>query len=191
LMVFTMLCGSVGINSEGITVNVVFADSSSSAGEESDSIYNIDADELKADYQKAISALNESKFKYEAAKNLYEEGAISKEEYIRAENAYKNDMITVNSLNVADKVNIKSPIAGTVTRVNVNIGRYANDTENNEPMFVVEDLQKLKMDVGISEYDISKIQVGQKVTITAEVLGNDSVEEIGEKKEIYIGNTTD
>jgi hypothetical protein len=44
LMVFTMLCGSVGINSEGITVNVVFADSSSSAGEESDSIYNIDAD---------------------------------------------------------------------------------------------------------------------------------------------------
>jgi HlyD family secretion protein len=117
----------------------------------------LDADELKADYQKAISALNESKFKYEAAKNLYEEGAISKEEYIRAENAYKNDMITVNSLNVADKVNIKSPIAGTVTRVNVNIGRYANDTENNEPMFVVEDLQKLKMDVGISEYDISKI----------------------------------
>ena len=108
----------------------------------------------------------------------YEEGAISKEEYIRAENAYKNDMITVNSLNVADKVNIKSPIAGTVTRVNVNIGRYANDTENNEPMFVVEDLQKLKMDVGISEYDISKIQVGQKVTITAEVLGNDSVEGI-------------
>ena len=138
----------------------------------------LDADELKADYQKAISALNESKFKYEAAKNLYEEGAISKEEYIRAENAYKNDMITVNSLNVADKVNIKSPIAGTVTRVNVNIGRYANDTENNEPMFVVEDLQKLKMDVGISEYDISKIQVGQKVTITAEVLGNDSVEGI-------------
>lgn len=136
----------------------------------------LDAEELKSDYQKALSSLNESKFKYEAAKNLYEEGAISKEEFIRAENAYKNDMITVDSLNVADKVNIKSPIDGTVTRVNVNIGRYANDTENNEPMFVVEDLQKLKMDVGISEYDISKIKVGQKVTITAEVLGNDSVE---------------
>jgi multidrug efflux pump subunit AcrA (membrane-fusion protein) len=40
----------------------------------------------------------------------------------------------------------------------------------------VEDLENLKMDVRISEYDISKIQVGQKVTITAEVLGGDSVE---------------
>lgn len=138
----------------------------------------LNADELKDDYQKATTALNESKFRYEAAKRLYDEGAISKEEYFRAENAYKNDKITVNSLNVADKVNIKSPIAGTVTRVNVNIGRYANDTENNAPMFVVEDLQKLKMDVGISEYDISKIQVGQKVTITAEVLGNASVKGI-------------
>jgi multidrug resistance efflux pump len=45
-------------------------------------------------------------------------------------------------------------------------------------MFVVEDLQNLKMNVKISEYDISKIQVGQKVTITAEVLGDDSVQGI-------------
>jgi RND family efflux transporter MFP subunit len=82
----------------------------------------------------------------------------------------------VDSLNINDKINIKSPITGTVTRVNVNIGRYANDTENAEPMFVVEDLQNLKMDVRISEYDISKIQVGQKVTITADVLGDDKVE---------------
>ncbi len=136
----------------------------------------LDSEELQDDYQKAASALNESRFKYEAAKSLYEEGAISKEEFIRAENAYKSDRITVDSLNVADKVNIKSPIDGTVTRVNVNIGRYANDTDNNAPMFVVEDLQNLKMDVRISEYDISKIKVGQKVTITAEVLGKESTE---------------
>jgi len=120
--------------------------------------------------------LRESKFNYDASKNLYEQGAISKEAYLRAQSQYENDRITMDSFNIADKVNIKSPIAGTVTRVNVNIGRYANDTENAEPMFVVEDLQNLKMDVRISEYDISKIQVGQKVTITAEVLGENSVE---------------
>lgn len=136
----------------------------------------LDSEDLQDDYQKAATALKESKFNYEASKNLYEQGAISKEAYLRAQSQYENDRITLDSFNIADKVNIKSPIDGTVTRVNVNIGRYANDTENAEPMFVVEDLQNLKMDVRISEYDISKIQVGQKVSITAEVLGNDSVE---------------
>ena len=136
----------------------------------------LDSEDLQDDYQKSLSELKQSKFNYEASKNLYEEGAISKEDYIRAENQYENDRITVDSYNIQDKVNIKSPISGTVTRVNVNIGRYANDTENSEPMFVVEDLQNLEMNVKVSEYDISKIKVGQKVTITAEVLGNQSVE---------------
>jgi RND family efflux transporter, MFP subunit len=136
----------------------------------------LDSKELQDDYQKALTSLKNSQFNYESSKNLYEEGAISKEEYLKAESEYQNDKLTVDSLNITDKVNIKSPIAGTVTRVNVNIGRYANDTENSEPMFVVEDLQNLKMDVRISEFDISKIQVGQKVIITAEVLGEDSVD---------------
>ena len=135
----------------------------------------LDSDDLQDDYHKSLSALSESKFNFEAAKSLYSEGAISKEEYIKAESQYESDRITVDAYDISDKVNIKSPIAGTVTRVNVNIGRYANDTENSEPMFVVEDLQNLKMDVKISEYDISKIKVGQNVTITAEVLGEDSV----------------
>jgi len=136
----------------------------------------LDSEDLQDDYQKAATSLKESKFNYEASKKLYEEGAISKEELLKAESLYETDRLSVDSLNIADKVNIKSPIAGTVTRVNVNIGRYANDTENSEPMFVVEDLQNLKMDVRISEYDISKIKLGQKVTITAEVLGDKSVE---------------
>ncbi len=135
----------------------------------------LDSDDLQDDYHKSLSALSESKFNFEAAKSLYSEGAISKEEYIKAESQYESDRITVDAYDISDKVNIKSPIAGTVTRVNVNIGRYANDTEDSEPMFVVEDLQHLKMDVKISEYDISKIKVGQNVTITAEVLGEDSV----------------
>jgi RND family efflux transporter MFP subunit len=136
----------------------------------------LDSEDLQDDYQKAANALADSKFNYEASKELYEEGAISKEAYLQAQSKYENDRITLESFKIADKVNIKSPIAGTVTRVNVNIGRYANDTENSEPMFVVEDLENLKMNVRISEYDIRKIEVGQKAVITAEVLGKDSVE---------------
>ncbi len=136
----------------------------------------LDGEALQDEYRKASKALEESRFNYEASKRLYEEGAISQADYIRAKNAYENDQITVSSFDIAEKTNIKSPISGTVTRVNVNLGRYANDTEDNKPMFVVEDLEQLKMDVKISEYDISKIKAGQTVTITADVLGKESVE---------------
>lgn len=135
----------------------------------------LDGETLQNDYNKALQTLESSKFKYDASKLLFEEGAISKEEYLRAETAYENDKITLNSFKIAEKTRIKSPIDGTVTRVNVNLGRYASDTENKAPMFVIEDLDNLKMNVRVSEYDISKIKLGQKVKITAEVLGKESV----------------
>ena len=135
----------------------------------------LDGEALQDEYRKAVKALEESRFNYEASKRLYEEGAISQAEYIRAKNAYENDQITVNSFDISEKTNIRSPIDGTVTRVNVSLGRYANDTEDNKPMFVIEDLDQLKMDVKVSEYDIGKIKVGQTVTITADVLGKDRV----------------
>lgn len=72
-----------------------------------------------------------------------------------------------------EKVFIKSPIDGTVTRVNVNLGRYAKDTENEKAMFVVENLNKLQMKVSISEYDIGKVHIGQEVEIYSDVLRND------------------
>ena len=135
----------------------------------------LDTKDLQREYQKAAKTLADSKFAYDSAKQLYGQGAISEKEYINAKNAYEGDLISLQSYDVSDKTNIKSPIAGTVTRVNVSIGQYANTLKDSEPMFVVEDLANLKMNVKISEYDISKIKVGQKVTITAEMLGNQSV----------------
>ena len=72
-----------------------------------------------------------------------------------------------------EKVYIKSPIDGTVTRVNVNLGRYAKDTENEKSMFVVENLNKLQMKVSVSEYDIGKIKIGQEVEIFSDVAGDE------------------
>lgn len=131
----------------------------------------LDGESMADDYRKALKALEESQYNYESAELLYEEGAISKTEYIRAKSTYENDKITVSSFDIAGKTTVRSPISGTVTRVNVSLGRYAKDTEGNKPMFVVEDLEHLTMKVKISEHDISKIKLGQSVTISADVLG--------------------
>ena len=73
---------------------------------------------------------------------------------------------------------IKSSIDGTITRVNTNIGRFADDTETQKPMFVIENIDNLQMKGNISEYDISKIKEGQKVTISASILGDKTIEGI-------------
>ncbi len=72
---------------------------------------------------------------------------------------------------------IKSSIDGTVTRVNAKVGRFADEVGNtdNVPMFTIENIDVLKMDVDVSEYDIGKVAVGQNVTIGADILGDKTV----------------
>lgn len=73
---------------------------------------------------------------------------------------------------------IKSTIEGTVTRVNSNVGRFADEIDNDKPIFVIENIDTLKMDVEVSEYDIDKLAVGQKVKISADILKGETVEGI-------------
>lgn len=70
---------------------------------------------------------------------------------------------------------IKSPIDGTITRVNIKRGRFADETDNDKPMFVVENINALQMKVLVSEYDIARIQVGQSVKISADILQGEEV----------------
>lgn len=90
---------------------------------------------------------------------------------------------------------IRSMIDGTVTRVNTKVGRFADDTEDEKPMFVIENIDKLQMKVLVNETDIAKVQIGQKVDITADILDGEIVEGVvsrisptGESKD---GNSND
>ncbi|MBN7773321.1 efflux RND transporter periplasmic adaptor subunit [Clostridium aminobutyricum] len=134
----------------------------------------LDDGSTQEQYNKAKIDLSELKRQYDLAKSLYEQGAKPQEEYLKAKADYESASAMMSSYDLTKK-NITSPINGTVTRVNVTVGSNANDTENNEPMFIIEDLKNLQLKVNISEYDISKIKVGQEVGITAEMLGDQSV----------------
>ncbi len=141
----------------------------------------LDGKDLQADYNKAVNLMEQSKYQYEAAQTLYAEGAISYEELQRKKVAYENDVINVNTYSKMDQTYIKSPITGTVTRINTSLGRAANDTKDKAPMFVIEDLDNLKMQVKVSEYDITQIKEGQSVEVTAEVLNGQIVNGIVSK----------
>ena len=75
-----------------------------------------------------------------------------------------------------EETNIKSPISGTVVRVNVKVGRFADTTDNDKPMFEIDNLDVLEMKIKVSEYSIGKVQLGQKATIRADILNGETVE---------------
>ena len=71
---------------------------------------------------------------------------------------------------------IKSSIDGTVVRVNSKVGQFADKVEDDKPMFSIENLEQLELEIKVSEYSIGKVQVGQKAVITADILDGASVE---------------
>ena len=69
-----------------------------------------------------------------------------------------------------------APIAGTVVRVNGKVGQFADDLENNQPIFTIENLETLELELKISEYSIGQVEVGQRATITADIMGDASAQ---------------
>ncbi len=154
-------------------------------------------------YEQAVQALQTAQNAAERTAALFEVGGVSAEEQEQAQSALAEAQAAIKGFSVKDgKVQgsaselksietarnalvrkqealsdgkIISPIDGTVTRVNINVGRFADETDDNKPMFVVENLQQLQMKVNVSEYDIADIQAGQKAEITADVLKGQTV----------------
>ncbi len=137
----------------------------------------LDADDLKDEYSKAQISYSEAKRNYDNAKLLYEEGASPRTDYLAAKAAYDTARLTLDSINLTENANVTSPISGTVTRVNATVGKMANggNSGSSEPLFVIENIDKLQMKVRVSEYDISRIRVGQTAEISAEVLGDQTI----------------
>lgn len=74
-----------------------------------------------------------------------------------------------------ENTRVTSPIAGTVVRVNCKVGRFADKTDDDKPMFIIENLDVLEMKINVSEYSIGKVQIGQPVEISADILNGEAV----------------
>ncbi len=150
----------------------------------------LDTSSINDQYKIRQVELDDARRTYENAKTLYEGGAMSKTDFDKAETDYKTAQLNLSASDTSEKGVVKSPISGTVTRVNCTVGRIAGDTNAKEAMFVIENVENLKMEVKVEESDISTVKVGQAVEISADVLGKETVKgtvshiaPTGEKKE--------
>ena len=109
----------------------------------------------------------------------------------QVENARLNLQSAQLSANTAsdsvDDYNITSPIAGTVIEKNFKAGDKV-DGASSGTLAVIYDLSFLELELAVDELDIGKVEVGQRVEITADALEGQTFEGVVDR--ISISGTT-
>ena len=109
--------------------------------------------------------IQNDEIEYKRLKALYEEGGVSQSDFETAELGYK--VRKTNYQNLLENTILRSPITGFVTARNFDQGDMFS---MSAPLFTVQQVVPVKLLVGISESEYTKVKRGQTVTIKADAL---------------------
>lgn len=166
--------------------------------------YNENIKNTQHEYEKAVQDYQTARLNYDRNQVLYQAGDISSSDMETFSNALRDAERQRATFNVEggralpdksyelrvqsaqfeldqkkknlEDAEVKSPITGTVVRVNTKVGQFADRPEDDSPMFIIENLDNLEMEIAVSEYSIAAVEVGQKAEISADILGGAAVE---------------
>ena len=120
-------------------------------------------DRLQLD-QLALQIQNDDA-EYARIKSLYEEGGLSRSDFEAAELGYK--VRKSNYQNVEENTILRSPVTGYVTARNFDVGDMF---AMSAPLFTVQQVVPVKLLVGISESEYTKVKKGDTVTLTVDAI---------------------
>jgi len=98
-------------------------------------------------------------------RDLYKEGGVSQSDYEQLELSYKVSKSTYD--NLVENTILRSPITGVVTARNYDRGDMYGMAS---PIFVVQQITPVKILVGISEKDYTRIHRGDKVSLSVDAI---------------------
>ena len=113
--------------------------------------------------QSKLSMANDS-LEYSRIKKLYEQGGVSKSDFDAMELKY--NVTRSQYQNLLENTILRSPVSGVITARNYDQG----DMYSGSPIYVVEQITPVKLYVGISEMDYTKVKKNDTVTLTADAL---------------------
>lgn len=133
--------------------------------------------QLQQDYLTAKSKLEFVELDFNRQKTLNETKSVSDKIYQQAKTDYESQKILVKALaeklrligispenlnesNISRMIQVTSPINGYVTKVNVNIGKYVNPSDE---IFELIDPSDLHVRLTIFENDAANLSIGQKL----------------------------
>ena len=117
----------------------------------------------KVQLQQAQLQLHNAEVELARLKALYEAGGLSKSDLDAIELQYNVAKTQVD--NLIENTTLLSPIDGVITARNYDAGDMYSMAA---PIFTVEQIKPVKLLVGISESDYSKVKKGDKVTVKAD-----------------------
>ena len=109
--------------------------------------------------------IQNDEIEYARLKGLYEEGGVSQSDFEAAELGYKVRKTNYN--NLLENTILRSPINGFVTARNFDVGDMFT---MSAPLFTVQQVVPVKLLVGISENEYTKVKKGDTVSITVDAL---------------------
>ena len=113
--------------------------------------------------QSKLSMANDS-LEYSRIKKLYEQGGVSKSDFDAMELKY--NVTRSQYQNLQENTILRSPVSGVITARNYDQG----DMYGGSPIYVVEQITPVKLYVGISEMDYTRVKKNDIVTLTADAL---------------------
>ena len=113
--------------------------------------------------QTRLSMTNDS-LEYHRLKGLYEEGGVSKSDLDAMELKY--NVTRSQYENILENTILRSPISGVISARNYDRG----DMYTGNPIYVVEQITPVKLLVGISEADYTKVKKNDSVEITVDAI---------------------
>lgn len=140
-------------------------------------LFELDKEQMQNAYNQALAGYNQAdaaftnaKSDFERIKLLYEEGAVSKQQYEQAQlqynTAYQALTQSQSTLNNAkdnlENCVVTSPIDGYVTLININEGEIASQAS---AAVVVANIDTVEIETSISENLINKINIGNSVKV--------------------------
>ena len=119
----------------------------------------------KAQLLQAQLQLQNQEVELQRLKSLYEEGGLSQSDYDAIQLQY--NVLKTQVDNLIENTTLRSPINGVVSARNYDVGdMYAMSM----PIFTVEQIVPVKLLIGVSETDYSKVKKGDSVTVTADAI---------------------
>ena len=109
--------------------------------------------------------IQNDEIEYARLKGLFEEGGVSQSDFEAAELGYK--VRKTNYQNLLENTVLRSPINGFVTARNFDVGDMF---AMSAPLFTVQQVVPVKLLVGISENEYTKVKKGDVVSITVDAL---------------------
>ncbi len=129
----------------------------------------------KAGYDVNESQIQSAKDNFEKVKKLYEEGAIPETQYEQAKLAASDEALEAakmgveqarvayeNAASMLDNAQVKAPISGVISSVNIVEGEYA--TSSNPPITIV-DSDSITIEFGVPGNLVNKINQSDTVTV--------------------------